>query len=86
MQFCSPLIFLFPFLYYASLCMYEFVKGEGKYVLNVWAALQFFSWITMAGHSRREGMKELKDYQHFCHSLASWHKALGRSGAVAHQL
>lgn len=58
MQRSSTLIFLFPFLYYASLCIYEFAKGDGKHLWNIWATLQFFSWITMAGHSWREGMKE----------------------------
>lgn len=59
---CSPtLIFLFPFLYYASLWIYKFAKGEGKHFWNIWAALQFFSQITMAGHSWRGGMKELKE-------------------------
>lgn len=75
-QFYPNIYFPFPL---SCFSLHKFAKGEGKHLWSIWAALQFFSRITMAGHSWREGIKVLKDYQHSCLSLAGQHRALGHS-------
>lgn len=75
---CRPSwIFLFPLIYYSSLYTYEVVRQEGKHLYKAWTALQFFFPMRVAGHSWRGGVKDLKDYQHICISLARQHKAHG---------
>lgn len=86
MQCSSTLIFLFPSLYYAALCIYEFSKREGKHLWNSWAALQFFSQIIMTGHSWRRAWKSWRTTRTPPSALADSTKPLSLSAGAQRAL
>lgn len=59
--------------------LFEYInlQKEREKICGIFGLLSSFS--PMAGHSWREGIRELKDYQHSCLSLAGQHRALGYS-------